>query len=190
MQRRLDARQGGALRQRAENGICRFRHYDRAPSQLGRLDTEKPAPAVVFATLFFLETFFPERLTIPITAMLTSAVLPLTIDNQLGDVGYTVAVEKLFYVFLAPCLMTMLAGFGHERLRHAGRKRLCGGPDRTAQILYVGTALAATALFWWRYALGFSPIVGYGQSRDGVDLLGRRSIGKKRGRWRWLPSAQ
>jgi len=47
----------------------------------------------------------------------------------------------------------MLAGFGHERLRHAGRKRLCAVVDRTTQVLYVGTALAATAVFWWRYVL-------------------------------------
>jgi hypothetical protein len=90
--------------------------------------------------------------TIPVTAILTSAVLLLAVDNQLGDVGYTVAVEKIFYVFFALCLMTMLAGFAHERLRHAGRKYLCVVVDRTAQVLYVGTALAATASFWWRYA--------------------------------------
>jgi hypothetical protein len=47
----------------------------------------------------------------------------------------------------------MLAGFSHERLRHAGKKRLGTVVDRFAQVLYVGTALAATALFWWRYAL-------------------------------------
>ena len=63
---------------------------------------------VVLATLFFPETLFRERVTIPVTAMLTSAVLLLTIDNQLGDVGYTVAVEKIFYVFFALCLMVML----------------------------------------------------------------------------------
>jgi hypothetical protein len=108
---------------------------------------------VVFATLFFPETLYRERVTIPVTAILTSAVLLLAIDNQLGDVGYTVAVEKIFYVFFALCLMTMLAGFGHERLRHAGRKDLCAVVDRIAKILYVGTALAATALFWWRYAI-------------------------------------
>jgi branched-chain amino acid transport system substrate-binding protein len=108
---------------------------------------------VVFATLFFPETLFRERVTIPVTAILTSAVLLLAVDNQLGDVGYTVAIEKIFYVFFALCLMTMLSGFSHERLRHAGRKHLCAVIDRIAQVLYVGTALAATALFWWRYAL-------------------------------------
>ena len=108
---------------------------------------------VVFATLFFPETMFRERVTIPVTAILTSAVLLLAVDNQLGDVGYTVAVEQIFYVFFALCLLVMLAGFGHERLRHAGRTRLCAVVDRVAQVLYVGTALAATALFWWRYAL-------------------------------------
>ncbi len=108
---------------------------------------------VVFATLFFPESLFRERVTIPVTAILTSAVLLLAVDNQLGDVGYTVAVEQIFYVFFALCLLVMLAGFGHERLRHAGRTRLCVVVDRIAQVLYAGTALAATALFWWRYAL-------------------------------------
>jgi len=108
---------------------------------------------VVFATLFFPETLYRERVTIPVTAILTSAVLLLAVDNQLGDVGYTVVVEKIFYVFFALCLMTMLAGFAHERLRHAGRKFLCVVVDRIAQVLYVGTALAATLSFWWRYAL-------------------------------------
>jgi Periplasmic binding protein len=107
---------------------------------------------VVFATLFFPETLFRERVTIPVTAILTSAVLLLAIDNQLGDVGYTVAVEKIFYVFFGLCLMVMLAGFGHERLRHAGRKYMCAVVDRTAKVLYVGTALATAALFWWHYA--------------------------------------
>ena len=108
---------------------------------------------VVFATMFFPETLYRERVTIPVTAILTSAVLLLAADNQLGDVGYTVAVEKIFYVFFVLCTMAMLAGFGHERFRHAGRKRLCGVVDRTAQVLYAGTALAAIASFWWRYAL-------------------------------------
>jgi ABC-type branched-subunit amino acid transport system substrate-binding protein len=108
---------------------------------------------VVFATLFFPESLFRERVTIPVTAILTSAVLLLAVDNQLGDVGYTVAVEQIFYVFFALCLLVMLAGFSHERLRHAGKKRLGTVVDRFAQVLYVGTALAATALFWWRYAL-------------------------------------
>ena len=36
----------------------------------------------------------------PRTAILTSAVLLLAVDNQLGDVGYTVAVERIFYRLL------------------------------------------------------------------------------------------
>ena len=49
--------------------------------------------------------------------------------------------------------MVMLAGFGHERLRHAGRKDMCVVVDRVAKVLYVGTVLAAIAFVWWRYAL-------------------------------------
>src|SRR6516165_9573723 len=54
--------------------------------------------------LFFPETLFRERVTIPVTAILTSAVLLLAVDNKLCDVVYTVAVVKIFYVFFALCL--------------------------------------------------------------------------------------
>jgi hypothetical protein len=106
---------------------------------------------VVFATLFFPETLFRERITLPVTAILTTAVLLLAVNNQLGDVGYTVAVEQIFYIFFALCLIVMFASFGHEKLRHAGKKRLCTVVDRTTQILYVATVLATTAFLWARY---------------------------------------
>lgn len=69
---------------------------------------------VVFATLFFPETMFRERVTIPVTAILTSAVLLLAVNNQIGDVGYTLVVEEIFYIFFGLCLMAILAGYGHE----------------------------------------------------------------------------
>ena len=106
---------------------------------------------VVFATLFFPETLFRERITLPVTAILTSAVLLVSVNSQLGDVGYTVAIEIVFYVFFGLCLMTMVAGFGHEKLRQHGQGRVAAVADRAAQVVYVLTVIAVVAFFCWDY---------------------------------------
>jgi branched-chain amino acid transport system substrate-binding protein len=54
---------------------------------------------VVFATLFFPPSMAKERTTIPVTGILTSAVLLISISNQLPSLGYTMALEYVFYVF-------------------------------------------------------------------------------------------
>jgi ABC-type branched-subunit amino acid transport system substrate-binding protein len=108
---------------------------------------------VVFTTLFFPETLFRERTTIPVTAMLTSAVLLVSVNNQLGDVGYTVAIEILFYAFFGLCLMAMLTAFVHERLRNYGKAHWALALDHSARVLYAGTALAIFGLFYWRYGV-------------------------------------
>src|SRR3954453_23983185 len=106
---------------------------------------------VVFATLFFPETLFRERITLPVTAILTSAVLLVSVNSQLGDVGYMVAIEIVFYVFFGLCLMAMAAGFGHEQLRQRGQGHLAAVLDRSAQVVYVATVIGVVALFFWDY---------------------------------------
>ena len=108
---------------------------------------------VVFATLFFPETLFRERVTIPVTSILASAVLLVAVNSQIGDVGYTVVVEEMFYVFFVLCLMTMLAGYGHEKLRNAGRKRVAVVLDHVAQLIYAGTVLVVIVVLYRRYAV-------------------------------------
>jgi hypothetical protein len=108
---------------------------------------------VVFATLFFPETLFRERVTIPVTSILASAVLLVAVNSQIGDVGYTVVVEEMFYVFFVLCLMTMLAGYGHENLRNAGRKRVAVVLDHVAQLIYAGTVLVVIVVLYRRYAV-------------------------------------
>ncbi|MCP3372104.1 ABC transporter substrate-binding protein [Bradyrhizobium cajani] len=108
---------------------------------------------VVFATLFFPETMFRERVTIPVTSILASAVLLVAVNGQIGDVGYTVVVEEMFYIFFVLCLMTILAGYRHEKLRDAGRKRAAVVLDHAAQIIYAGTVLAVIVVLYRRYAV-------------------------------------
>ncbi|WFU70100.1 ABC transporter substrate-binding protein [Bradyrhizobium sp. CB2312] len=107
---------------------------------------------VVFATLFFPETMFRERVTIPVTSILASAVLLVAVNTQIGDVGYTVVVEEMFYIFFVLCLMAILAGYKHEKLREAGRKRAAVALDHAAQLVYAGTVLAVIVVLYRRYA--------------------------------------
>ncbi|MEH2570116.1 ABC transporter substrate-binding protein [Bradyrhizobium sp. AZCC 2289] len=108
---------------------------------------------VVFATLFFPETMFRERVTIPVTSILASAVLLVAVNSQIGDVGYTVVVEEMFYIFFVLCLMTILAGYRHEKLRDDGRKRAAVVLDHVAQLLYAGTVLLVIVVLYRRYAV-------------------------------------
>jgi branched-chain amino acid transport system substrate-binding protein len=80
-------------------------------------------------------------------------VLLVAVNSQIGDVGYTVVVEEMFYIFFVLCLMTMLAGYGHENLRNAGRKRLAVVLDHVAQVIYAGAVLAVIVVLYRRYAV-------------------------------------
>jgi branched-chain amino acid transport system substrate-binding protein len=106
---------------------------------------------VVFATLFFPHSLSKERTTIPVTGILTSAVLMIAINSQLPPIGYTVSVEFVFYVFFGLCLMAMIAGFVQERLRLAGKARSAAWTDTTVRVLYVLVVMATLGEFIWRY---------------------------------------
>jgi hypothetical protein len=49
--------------------------------------------------------------------------------------------------------MAMLAGYRHEKLRDAGRKRVAVVSDHVAQIIYAGTVLAIIVVLYRRYAV-------------------------------------
>jgi branched-chain amino acid transport system substrate-binding protein len=46
-----------------------------------------------------------------------------------------------------------LAGYGHENLRNAGRKRLAVALDHVAQLIYAGAVLAVIVVLYRRYAV-------------------------------------
>ena len=105
---------------------------------------------VVFATLFLGSTFSKERLTIPVTAILTSAVLLTSINNQVSDVGYVMAIEYAFYIFFALCLFVMLITIA-EHPKSPGAKvpvylNLIGKGG------YVATVMGTLLFFWVFYA--------------------------------------
>lgn len=107
--------------------------------------------AVLYSTLFFSENLAKERLTVAISALLSSAVLLTAINAQLSDTGYTVAIEYGFYVFFALCLFCILVGLVIERLRLAGRKHGIEKLNTFARIFYPIVVLTTVVC----YALAF-----------------------------------
>jgi hypothetical protein len=108
---------------------------------------------VVFATLFFPVSLTKERTTIPVTGILTSAVLLISISNQLPSLGYTMALEYMFYVFFVLCLMAMCAGFIGEILRNRTYHGHAIAVDHIARIGYGAVVLVTIAVFVWMYGM-------------------------------------
>jgi ABC-type branched-subunit amino acid transport system substrate-binding protein len=112
---------------------------------------------VVFATLFFPPTLNKERTTVPVTGLVASAVLLVSMNNgQLPDIGYTVAIETAFHVFFGLALMALISGLVNERLRvregdpqvhDQWAKRV----NVSAKVIYVVTVIGLFAFYWLRY---------------------------------------
>jgi branched-chain amino acid transport system substrate-binding protein len=108
---------------------------------------------VVFATFFFPPTLAKERTTIPVTGILTSAVLLIAINNQLPALGYTVALEYVFYVFFGLCLMGMVTGFMAEILRNRKLHGHATAVDLIGRITYGAVVLITVGMIWWIYSV-------------------------------------
>jgi hypothetical protein len=108
---------------------------------------------VVFATLFFPPSMTSARTGIPVTGILTSAVLLISLSNQLPALGYTVALEYIFYIFFGLCLMAMCSTFMAEILRNKAYHGHAIAVDKIARIGYTTVVLTTVALFVWMYAL-------------------------------------
>jgi len=59
----------------------------------------------------------------------------------------------MFYIFFVLCLMTIVAGYRHEKLRDAGRKRVAVVSDHVARLIYAGTVLVVIVVLYRRYAV-------------------------------------
>jgi branched-chain amino acid transport system substrate-binding protein len=76
---------------------------------------------IMFASLYFPVALVKEKVTVAITAALSGAVLLTAINSQLGGVGYTIAVEYVFYAYFGLSLLCIVSVLSAERLRAAGR---------------------------------------------------------------------
>jgi branched-chain amino acid transport system substrate-binding protein len=107
---------------------------------------------VVFATLFFPVGLTKERTTMPVTGILTSAVQLIAISNQLPSLGYTIALEYMFYVFFALGLMAMCSGFLSEILRNKHCHGHAIAVDLIARIAYTSVVAVTIGMFVRNFA--------------------------------------
>jgi branched-chain amino acid transport system substrate-binding protein len=103
---------------------------------------------IMFAALYFPVALVKEKITVAITAALSGAVLLTSINSQLGNVGYIIALEYGFYIYFSLCLLCIVAVLIAERFRAAGRQTTAVVVDRSGRLLYLFT-LAATILAAW-----------------------------------------
>jgi len=106
---------------------------------------------IMYASLHFPIALVKEKVTVAITGALSGAVLLSSINAQLGNIGYVIAIEYGFYAFFALCLLCIVAVLAAERLRGAGRQSMAITVERSGRNLFAAGFLAMLAAGWLVY---------------------------------------
>jgi branched-chain amino acid transport system substrate-binding protein len=99
---------------------------------------------IMFASLYFSDE--GAKIAVAITSSLSGMVLLSSVNSQLGGVGYTIAVEYVFYMFLSLCLLCIVAVLASERLRGAELHRAAALMKQGTRVLFVSAVLATAAV--------------------------------------------
>jgi hypothetical protein len=104
---------------------------------------------IMFASLYFPHGLVKEKVTVAITAALSGAVLLTSINTQLGNLGYTILAEYVFYVFFGLSLLCILSVLSAERLRVAGAKDRALAIERWTRAGFLFTVVAVLVGAAW-----------------------------------------
>lgn len=113
-------------------------------------------PLGLLALVTYISLFFPAeqagaRTGFAITSILTSSVLLGAISSRLPDIGYTVAIEWGFYIYIGLSAVLVLFNIVVERLYTRKRFSVVKRLDYAARILYPAVVLGVVVM----YALQF-----------------------------------
>jgi hypothetical protein len=86
-----------------------------------------------------------------VTGILTSAVLLISATNQLPPLGYTVALEYIYYAFFLLCLAAMITGLVAETMRNRGSGHLVKVADMIGRAVYVLVIAGTIGIFYWKF---------------------------------------
>jgi branched-chain amino acid transport system substrate-binding protein len=106
---------------------------------------------IMYASLHFPNALVKEKVTVAITGALSGAVLLASINSQLGNVGYVIAIEYGFYAFFTLCLLCIVAVLLAERLRASGRQPAALVVERSGRRLFAAGVAAIVAAGWLAY---------------------------------------
>lgn len=76
---------------------------------------------LVYASLFISTKHLGDRLILTVTALLTSAVLLLSVNSELPAIGYVVSLSYIYYIFFAICLLCMITALLMEKMEERGK---------------------------------------------------------------------
>ena len=106
---------------------------------------------LTYCCLFFPYTMFVPRTMAPASALLSGIVLLLSFNNQLPEVGYTVAMEYVFYVYFCLCLFPILVTVIGTKLDKDGHKKAFKYLNIASWIVYPLIVLVTVATFAINY---------------------------------------
>jgi ABC-type branched-subunit amino acid transport system substrate-binding protein len=101
---------------------------------------------VMYSTLHFPHALTKEKVTVAVTAALSGAVLLASVNSQLGGVGYTIAVEYAFYVFLALGLLCIVYVMAFESLRLAGHEAAASRVEQATRMVFLAAVVVTVVL--------------------------------------------
>ncbi|MBD2188725.1 ABC transporter substrate-binding protein [Pseudanabaena mucicola] len=102
---------------------------------------------LTYCCLFFPYTMFVPRTMAPASALLSGIVLLLSFNNQLPEVGYTVALEYVFYVYFSLCLLPIVVTVIGTKLERDGRTKAFRLLNIGSWILYPAIMIATIASY-------------------------------------------
>jgi ABC-type branched-subunit amino acid transport system substrate-binding protein len=102
---------------------------------------------VTYISLFFSPANASTRIGFSITAILTTSVLLQSVSSNLPDVGYTVALEWGYYVYIGLSALLVLVNITIERWYKAKRFAAVQQLDRFARMLYPAVLLVVVAAY-------------------------------------------
>ena len=111
---------------------------------------------LAYISLHFSADKHRDRVAVAVTALLAGAVMLTSISTQLGEIGYTTAIEYGFYVFFGLCLFCLLVALHSERLalkaQHAAVSRL----GVWSRVVYVLVVVATIIVYAVQFGQRFS----------------------------------
>ncbi|MGB3328421.1 MAG: ABC transporter substrate-binding protein [Thermomicrobiales bacterium] len=113
-------------------------------------------PLVLLTLVTYIAIWFPAeqagaRVGFAITALLSSAVMLNAIASQLPDIGYTVAIEWGYYVYIGLSAILVLLTIAVDRSYKAKRFARVRRLDIAIRTLYPLAILAAVLIYAWTY---------------------------------------
>ncbi|MFN5855278.1 MAG: hypothetical protein ACK456_05170, partial [Pseudanabaenaceae cyanobacterium] len=106
---------------------------------------------VVYATLYFPFSMFVPRIMGPASVLLSGIVLLLSLNNQLPEIGYTVAIEYVFYVYFFLCLFPIIITPIGDSLEKAGKKVALRRLNLSVRIIFPLVVLSTAINYWLLY---------------------------------------